>query len=176
MDLERPDLPFPLPKLWGFKDLEDWVAVSSSASSIRSLTFTEERIMPHCTKRLPLASGRVLTVPFKPKEMTLTESPFFSFFGSNFGALCFGGVFKERRSFFSSIFLRRFWRLVSSCLISVPALALLKLEMVSSATSLASCRILRAFSLASRKMRSFAWSIFSFFAFNCCSKVLMRSL
>ena len=39
--------------------------------------------MPHCTNKLPLSSGLEDTIPFKPIETTLTESPGFSWLGFN---------------------------------------------------------------------------------------------
>ena len=41
-----------------------------------------KRQMPHCTKRLPFASGRLLTVPLSPMETMRTASPFLSCSGS----------------------------------------------------------------------------------------------
>ena len=155
--------------------LEDTFPLSSMIT--RSFTFVWMRIMPHWTNKAPLASGRVLTVPFRFMDTIFTPSPFFSFLGSRVLATgCFLAPPTERRSFFSVILSLTFWRFFSSSLMSAPAVTLLKSLIVSSAKSLASWSIFRAFSLASRRIRSFAWSIFSFFWRSCSCKVRICSL
>lgn len=52
------------------------VVIVASSMRTRSFMFVEVRMMPHCTKRLPFASGRLLTVPLSPMETMRTASPF----------------------------------------------------------------------------------------------------
>ena len=110
--------------------------------------------------------------------MIFTESPFFSFLGST--VFWLAGFFwllpRVNFPFFSLILSRTFCLFFSSSLMSAEAPALLKSRMVSSATSFASWRMALAFSLASRRILSLAWSIFSFFFCNCSCKVRIRSL
>ena len=112
----------------------------SSFTGTRSLIFVCILIIPHCTKRLPLASGSVFTIPFRFMEMIFTESPFFSFLGST--VFWLAGFFwllpRANFPFFSLILSRTFCLFFSSSLMSAEAPALLKSRMVSSATSFAS--------------------------------------
>lgn len=52
------------------------VVIVVSSMRTRSFMFVEVRMMPHCTKRLPFASGRLLTVPLSPMDTMRTASPF----------------------------------------------------------------------------------------------------
>ena len=62
------------------------------------------RIIPHCTNRLPLWSGRELTVPLSPMERIFTASPGLT--SEAFKGLAFSGFgvcFIDSLLFFSSI-------------------------------------------------------------------------
>ena len=125
----------------------------SSIKSTKSLILTCERKIPICTKRLPLASGSVCTVPFKFMLKTLTESPIRRFFG----AFVFAGALGFIAIFFSTSFilLRSLVRSFSMVLLSALTFPYFwKLRIDSSATSFASRRILWASSFASRRIFS----------------------
>ena len=82
------------------------VVIVASSMRTRSFMFVEVRMMPHCTKRLPFASGRLLTVPLSPMETMRTASPFLSCSGFNAGALGLSFAATESLLFLSSMLLR----------------------------------------------------------------------
>ena len=114
---------------------------------------TWERKIPICTKRLPFASGRELTVPVRFILSTLTESPRWksealcSFFG-------FAGSIREEFCVFASCLRMRSrsFSISAADTFSLPNLR--KFFIVSSAKSFASLTIALAFSLASRRILS----------------------
>ena len=77
------------------------VITGSSMGSI-SRRLTWERRIPICTKRFPLASGRVLTVPLRFRLKTFTLSPTRSALGST-AFLTLAGVFLRRSCFLGGV-------------------------------------------------------------------------
>ena len=118
--------------------------------------------MPIWTYKSPLALGRVLTVPFRFMDSTLTPSPIFSFLGEMGWLGPFGFTVS-----FSSVFFNWSLSLARSASSSLPtpelAASLLICLMVWSAVSLASRRMrwassvafLRILSLRSSRRSSF---------------------
>ena len=84
------------------------VVIVASSMRTRSFMFVEVRMIPHCTKRLPFASGRLLTVPLSPMDTMRTASPFLSCSGFNAGALGLSFAATESLLFLSSMLLRSF--------------------------------------------------------------------
>ncbi len=153
----------------------DGFVTGSSSSKIISLIFVWERMMPHWTNKFPLWSGKELTVPFNPMERIFTLSPSFNFLGA-------GGFFLGCPGWMDSlllcpeIFSRTCSRVFSKSFMEAPGPAFWKIRIVSSATSLASWRISRAFSLASRRILSLVSCILSCFVCNFSFSCLISSL